>query len=322
MKFTTSVVLAALASSLIIAGKETASNEYVRASTRQTKYNPIKWENVRDGSTPDLEDIRCNQGSFASAGRTKTAEIAAGTKVGFKLAVGATMQHPGPGFAYLSKAPTTAQAYAGDGDWFKIYETGVCDTSKDFTKEAWCTWDKNIIEFDIPKNTPDGEYLLRVEHIGVHGAHVGQAEFYPACAQIKVTGGAASGTPGPTFKLPGGYKKTDPSFNFSLYGGYKPYPMPGPAVWNGAASSGSDAGTPAQPPAAATTLVTRPAAVATSTAAAAAPTAPSAPANPPASGGSCAAKYSQCGGTGFTGAKCCQSGSTCRAANQWYSQCV
>jgi AA9 family protein len=191
MKFISSVVLAALASSvhghyffdkLIIAGKETASNEYVRASTRQTKYNPIKWENVRDGSTPDLEDIRCNQGSFASAGRTKTAEIAAGTKVGFKLAVGATMQHPGPGFAYLSKAPTTAQAYAGDGDWFKIYETGVCDTSKDFTKEAWCTWDKNVIEFDIPKNTPDGEYLLRVEHIGMFNTNVTTRP--PGCTDI------------------------------------------------------------------------------------------------------------------------------------------
>ncbi|KAF6827323.1 glycosyl hydrolase family 11 [Colletotrichum musicola] len=46
--------------------------------------------------------------------------------------------------------------------------------------------------------------------------------------------------------------------------------------------------------------------------------------NPPPSGGggSCAAKWDQCGGSGWTGATCCQSGSTCKSTNQWYSQCV
>ncbi|OBT68397.1 hypothetical protein VE03_02813 [Pseudogymnoascus sp. 23342-1-I1] len=34
------------------------------------------------------------------------------------------------------------------------------------------------------------------------------------------------------------------------------------------------------------------------------------------------AKYGQCGGQGWTGATTCASGSTCQAANQWYSQCL
>ncbi|KAJ3029793.1 hypothetical protein HDV00_009434 [Rhizophlyctis rosea] len=38
--------------------------------------------------------------------------------------------------------------------------------------------------------------------------------------------------------------------------------------------------------------------------------------------GSCAAKYAQCGGQGFSGPTCCQSGSTCKASNQYYSQCL
>ena len=38
-------------------------------------------------------------------------------------------------------------------------------------------------------------------------------------------------------------------------------------------------------------------------------------------GGSCAALYGQCGGQGWNGATCCAQG-TCRAANQWYSQCL
>ncbi|KAK1962990.1 fungal cellulose binding domain-containing protein [Colletotrichum sublineola] len=225
--------------SFIVDGVATKSFEYIRSNTRQAKYNPTKWENVRDDMTPDVTDFRCNKGAFTFAGKTRTMEVKAGSKVGFKLGVGATMQHPGPGLAYMSKAPTTAATYEGDGDWFKIYEESVCNKNGAFTSDAWCTWDKDTIDFTIPKDTPDGEYLLRIEHIGVHGAHVGQAEFYNSCAQIKVTGGG-NGTPGPMIRFPGGYKKTDPSFNFSIYNGYKDYPMPGPPVWTGG-NSGSGA---------------------------------------------------------------------------------
>ncbi|KAK3388327.1 glycosyl hydrolases family 11-domain-containing protein [Sordaria brevicollis] len=45
------------------------------------------------------------------------------------------------------------------------------------------------------------------------------------------------------------------------------------------------------------------------------------PANP-GNGGSCSAIWGQCGGQGWNGPTCCQSGSTCRAQNQWYSQCI
>ncbi|EEY22448.1 fungal cellulose binding domain-containing protein [Verticillium alfalfae VaMs.102] len=196
---------------LIIDGVETRSNEFVRSNTRPAKYNPTKWENVRDDMTPDVNDFRCNKGAFTFAGQTGTAEVKAGSKLAVKLAVGATMQHPGPALVYMSKAPATAKAYEGNGEWFKIFEES---------------------------DTPDGEYLIRPEHIGVHGAHVGQAEFYYTCVQVKVTGGG-NGTPGPTVKFPGAYKKDDPSFNFSIYGGVKDYPMPGPAVWTGGHSVGS-----------------------------------------------------------------------------------
>ncbi|KAG4261239.1 hypothetical protein BFJ72_g10248 [Fusarium proliferatum] len=229
---------------LVIDGKETNSMQYVRSNTRDAKYNPTKWDNIRDDMTPDKLDFRCNKGAFTFAGQTGTAEVKAGSKLAMKLAVGATMQHPGPALVYMSKAPTTADTYEGDGEWFKIFEESVCNKEGDFTRDAWCTWDKDRIEFTIPADLPDGEYLIRPEHIGVHGAHVGQAEFYYTCAQVKVTGGG-SGVPGPTVKFPGAYKKDDPSFNFSIYGGFKEYPMPGPAVWtSGGSRSGSDNTTP------------------------------------------------------------------------------
>ncbi|KAF5619301.1 fungal cellulose binding domain protein [Fusarium sp. NRRL 25303] len=212
---------------LVIDGKETNSMQYVRSNTRNAKYNPTKWDNIRDDMTPDKLDFRCNKGAFTFASQTGTAEVKAGSKLAMKLA-----------------APTTANAYEGDGEWFKIFEESVCNKDGDFTRDAWCTWDKDRIEFTIPADLPDGEYLIRPEHIGVHGAHVGQADFYNTCAQVKVTDGG-SGVSGPTVKFPGAYKKDDPSFNFSIYGGFKEYPMPGPAVWtSGNSGSGSDSTTP------------------------------------------------------------------------------
>lgn len=48
------------------------------------------------------------------------------------------------------------------------------------------------------------------------------------------------------------------------------------------------------------------------------PPTPSPTGNP---GGNCAALWGQCGGAGWNGPTCCAEG-TCRAANQWYSQCL
>jgi cellulose 1,4-beta-cellobiosidase len=38
--------------------------------------------------------------------------------------------------------------------------------------------------------------------------------------------------------------------------------------------------------------------------------------------GGTAAKYAQCGGTGYTGPTTCAAGSTCTFSSQWYSQCL
>jgi len=39
-------------------------------------------------------------------------------------------------------------------------------------------------------------------------------------------------------------------------------------------------------------------------------------------GGTCSPKWGQCGGISWTGATCCQSGSTCQVNNAYYSQCL
>lgn len=163
-----------------------ANDKYVRQSTRATKYNPIKFSSnpaadIRDQSTADGPDIVCNQGAFSSAGRTDVLTVNAGEEVRLKLAVGAKMEHPGPGLVYMSKAPGSVKEYSGiNGDWFKIFEEGVC-TGGDFTRDAWCTWGRDWIAAKVPKDTPNGEYLMRFEHIGVHRSHVNQPEHYVSC---------------------------------------------------------------------------------------------------------------------------------------------
>lgn len=55
---------------------------------------------------------------------------------------------------------------------------------------------------------------MRVEHIGLHEAHVGKAQFYIECFQLKIEG-SGGGTLGPTVKFPGAYSKTDPGIAFN-----------------------------------------------------------------------------------------------------------
>ena len=237
----------------IVNGVTSRSNEYIRASTRAVAYNPIKFSSnppadIRDNSMFDKGDGICNQGAFTNAGKTKVLEIAAGEELTVKLGVGAKMEHPGPGLAYMSRAPDDdVVSYDGTGDWFKIYQEGTCG-SGDFTKDAWCTWGKDTLSATIPAGTPSGEYLVRFEHIGVHRSHVNQPEHYVSCVQVKVTNGG-NGTPGPMVKFPAAYSDKDPYANFSIYNGAKDFPFPGPEVWDGASTGSSSESSESESPA-------------------------------------------------------------------------
>ncbi|KAK8016648.1 hypothetical protein PG993_014837 [Apiospora rasikravindrae] len=267
-------------------------------------------------------DLRCNKG--AKAGSAQTYTVKAGDKVGFKLWFNENIEHPGPGFVYMSKAPGSVNSYDGDGDWFKVAESGLCGGGKANTDAAWCTWQKDRIEYTIPKTIPPGEYLVRVEHIAIHESHVGKAQFYMECAQLKVEG-AGGGTPGPLVKIPGMYKAADPGIAYNKWtSSPAPYIMPGPAVWtDGATSTKGDLGAadvPAAEETSACPAVAAPAEPAAPAAPAApAPAAPAAPA--PAAGGATVAMYGQCGGMNYNGPTACAQG-TCKKSNDWYSQCV
>ncbi|KAE8149935.1 putative endoglucanase [Aspergillus avenaceus] len=294
-------------SKLIVDGEKSQDFEYIRKNSNG--YMPTLASDILN------DDFRCNQGSMDSASNTKVYTVAPGTEIGFELAYSAVMKHPGPLQIYMSKAPGDVKSYDGSGEWFKVYQEGVCEDISDGLEDTdWCTWGKNSASFNVPKNTPPGQYLVRVEHIGLHRGMSGNAEFYFTCAQIEVTG-SGSGSPGPTVSIPGVYKPEDSNIHFNIYTHPTSYELPGPAVWSDNASvEASQSAVYQHKEMTKSTAPTSFATVAKSTTA-------SVPLTTGGSKGSIK-RFAQCGGEGWSGSGSCESGTTCRAWNTYYSQCV
>lgn len=250
MKLTTAALFATGASlatahytfSQLIINDETVGTDwtYIREHTRG--YMPTKGDQILEN------DFRCQPGA-ATGANTDVYTVKAGDKIALKQAFGGTgMAHPGPAQVYMSKAPNgDVKSYDGSGDWFKVSEQLLCSSPSGgaIQTDAWCTYMEDRIGFTLPARIPAGEYLVRAEHIPLHGAHVGEAEFYYACAQVKVEeSGKRAWAPTRTVKIPGVYAVDDPSINFSIWNDaiteYKP--TPGPEVIVGGQRRGSEDG--------------------------------------------------------------------------------
>ncbi|PIB03000.1 hypothetical protein CB0940_11641 [Cercospora beticola] len=214
--------------------------QYIRQHTKG--YMPTKIPDILDN------DFRCQPGSFENAAKTDVYEVKPGDRVQFKQAFGGTgMKHPGATQVYFSKAPNNdVKSYQGDGDWVKADMSLLCSSPENgaILDEAWCSWAQNGPKFTIPDTLEAGEYLVRAEHIALHGAHDNGVEFYFACGQLKITGTTATGVLGETVKIPGVYQPDDPAIHFSVWNNaIKEYtPTPGPAVIPGGHITGSTTG--------------------------------------------------------------------------------
>lgn len=149
----------------LIAGSETST-----AAVRL----PVNNSPVTDVTSPD---ITCNVDPGAA---TDTVSVAAGSTVGFIL--DNTLYHQGPAAIYLGQVPSgeTAATWDGSGaNWFKIAEWGAT-----FDPFTFTDFNLSQLSTTIPSDVPAGDYLIRIEQIGLHV--VGAPQWYISCAQITV----------------------------------------------------------------------------------------------------------------------------------------
>ncbi|KAI9655271.1 MAG: hypothetical protein M1821_005418 [Bathelium mastoideum] len=188
-------------------------------------------QNINNNSpVTDLtsDDLRCNVGG-ETGGNTQTVSVAAGSTHTFTADV--AVYHQGPVSFYMSKASSSAAAYDGSGDWFKIKDIGPT-----FPTSCAANWTADLqqtFSFTIPKSVPNGDYLVRIQQLAIHNPYpAGIPQFYIECAQVTVTGGG-NGVPTPTVKIPGAFQSTDPGYTVNIYSDFCNYTVPGPAVWTG-----------------------------------------------------------------------------------------
>ncbi|KAF2835028.1 lytic polysaccharide monooxygenase [Patellaria atrata CBS 101060] len=221
-------------SKLIVNGTVTEDWKYVRKVFRDPLIN-ADYGMISPHYDLYHETMRCGRQAARSGPTTETAIVEAGDEVGFESQVAFLTDylqypdifHPGPGQAYLSKAPADLETYVGDGDWFKIASI----TSKSDTE--WALLGETQARFTIPKTTPPGKYLLRFEHIFLN-TYFNNTQYYQNCAHVEIVG-PGGGTPGPTIKFPGGYDNFDRGLWVPEKAMANPpsYTPPGPPVWTG-----------------------------------------------------------------------------------------
>jgi len=113
--------------------------------------------------------------------------------------------HSGPNIVYLSRAPDdNLQSYRGEGDWFKIAYRGPLNDTH------WApVQSEHEFNFTIPKTTPPGKYLMRIEHFMPTDISPPYQQFYVNCALVNIIG-PGGGTPVGFARFPGTYKPDDP----------------------------------------------------------------------------------------------------------------
>ncbi|KAK7687070.1 hypothetical protein QCA50_009570 [Cerrena zonata] len=185
-----------------------------------------------DGPVTDIHDasLACNVAGDKPA--ALVADAPAGSKVTFNWQ-NWPADHLGPVSTYMASCNGDCTKFSdpSSAKWFKIDAAGY-DSSKKQWASAKLIADGASWTSTIPASLAAGQYLIRHEIVALHST--GQPQFYPACAQVKVTGsGNAKATD--TVAIPGLYDNV--KFPDIWADGFNKFTAPGPAVF---ASSGSD----------------------------------------------------------------------------------
>jgi lytic cellulose monooxygenase (C1-hydroxylating) len=139
--------------------------------------------------------------------------------------------HKGPILTYLAPCPgDCTKVDKGVLKWTKIEERGY--DGGQWATDVMMTGNKKSF-VRIPNGLKAGAYVLRHEAIALHTAQSQEAQFYPQCVNLKVTG---SGTALPSYGVPGTriYQPREAGLIFDLYNQpHSSYTMPGPRLWKG-----------------------------------------------------------------------------------------
>ncbi|KAJ7147079.1 glycoside hydrolase family 61 protein G [Mycena crocata] len=133
-------------------------------------------------------------------------------------------------FSYRAALPSATQSNVTGLNWFKIWENGYNPTTHQWGSDILFI-NKGNATFAIPPCLAGGDYLLRVEYIGLEFAtSYPGAQFFMSCAQISITGTTKGIVAPATVSIPGMYRSTDPGIVTSVFG-VASYTVPGPAVF-------------------------------------------------------------------------------------------
>lgn len=194
---------------------------------------------------PTSADMACGIKS-ASVKTTAAAKPGSNIAVTWQGPTGINWFHDtGPILWYMAQCTGDCASFtpSASTQWFKIGQAGEKTPN---TPGTWAQKDLNTgaaATISLPKGLANGGYLLRNEIIALqNGQTQGGAEYYPACIQLDISGGASSMSPSPTTSFPGAYKETDAGVFGNFYNPGVVYQFPGPAVANiagGPAGTGS-----------------------------------------------------------------------------------
>ncbi|KAI0665960.1 glycoside hydrolase [Trametes maxima] len=194
-----------------------------------------EWDTYNPITDPTDSLLACNHNGASLGSGQLSATVAAGSKV---TATWNDWPHAiGPVMVYMASCGgACTSANPSSLSWFKIDEKGLISGS--VANGTWAQGELiangNTWTSTIPASLAPGEYFIRHELLSIHTSD--QPQFYPECAQLKVTGsGSAQPSGSYLVKFPGAYKMSDPGVGLDVYSetNVYTYTIPGPAVWQG-----------------------------------------------------------------------------------------
>ncbi|KAH7123543.1 glycoside hydrolase [Dendryphion nanum] len=211
--------------------------------------------------------VRCGRDSLAHANKTSTLKVKAGDTIEFVAwsyspydwdnpalaqwdncpdgrGVCASYDpqaygigHSGPAGMYLSRVPAGEKihTYDGSGEWVKIFTLGYELRNNTDNPIFWLPLGGTRMIATLPKQTPKGQYLLRVDQIWP-GVREYSAQIYPSCAHIEVESEYAGDLP-KGVKIPEIFSATSPGMKYDEQGDWRfgppGYRYPGGLQWDG-----------------------------------------------------------------------------------------